>query len=147
MRSSRNIAAEIAARTSDLVSLTTANDGSEIDGGYVDRQGYESAALVIFYEAALTEGETLSIAANVQDDADGAGAGADFGDALANAVVATGGSGGSTERGTVRIPINLSGAKRYIRAQYTLSLSAGSSDTVLGCAAFILGGAQEVPTS
>ncbi|MEK9505152.1 hypothetical protein [Gaopeijia maritima] len=142
-----NIGALLTAAACDLVSLSTSNDGSEIDGAYVDRSGHLSAKLVIAFEAALTEDETLTVAANLQDDADGAGAGTDYGDALASAVVATGGSGGTTERGVAVLDVDLAGAKQFIRPQYTLSLSAGSSDTVLGAAVLILGPKQETPNA
>jgi len=141
----RNIGALLTPKVSDLASLSTSTDGSEIDGGYVDRLDHLSAKLVIAYEAVLTEAETLTIAANVQDDADGAGAGVDYGDAFASAVVATGGSGGSTERGVVEIDLNLSAAKQYLRAQYTATLSASSADTVILSAVFVFGPKRETP--
>lgn len=143
----RDIGAILTSAASGAVSATAAGagDNTEVDGPYVDRQNHLSAKLIIHYKAVLQQGETLSIAANIQDDADGAGAGADFGDALANAVVATGGAGGSVEEGTVELDVDLSGAKQYIRAQVTPDLSASGTDTAIVTATFVLGPKDETP--
>lgn len=114
-------------------------DATEVDGAYVDRQDYLSAKLVIVGQAVLAEAATLSIAANIQDDADGAGAGVDFAPAFANAVVATGGAGGSTEAFKVELDFDLSTAKRYVRAQVTPNLSAANTDTCRWAAAWVFG--------
>ena len=45
-------------------------DATEVDGAWIDRLGYSSAKLVIYYSATLTEAKTLSLAANMQDASD-----------------------------------------------------------------------------
>jgi len=143
----RNIGALLTSAAAGAVFATAAGagDNTEVDGPYVDRSNHLSAKLVIAFKAVLQATETLSIAANLQDDADGAGAGVDFGDALANAVVATGAGGGSTEEGTVELDVNLSGAKQYLRAQFTPNLSASGTDTAIVVATLILGPKRATP--
>ncbi len=139
------------ALTPAVITAAAGNDGVEVEGPAVDRlalrRHYLSAKLIIAFEAMLGDGETLSIAANAQDDIQSnfAGAPADYGDAFANAVVATGGGGGSTERGTVELSFDLSSARQFIRAQVTADLSAASADTVAIAATWVFGGADELP--
>ncbi len=153
-----DVARDIGAFVTGALGLTPAvitagagDDGVEVDGPAVDRlalgRHYLSAKLIVAFEAVLAEGETLSIAANAQDDSqsDFAGTPADYGDAFANAVVATGGTGGSTERGTVELPIDLSSARQFIRVQATADLSAVGTDTVAIAAIWVFGGADELP--
>jgi len=120
-------------------------DATEVDGQYVDRLGHQSAVLVISGTATLAQAATLTIAANAQDDADGAGAGTDYGDAYAATTVATGGTGGSTEHFEVRLNFDLAAARRYIRAQITPNLSAANTDLCQWGATWILGPKQETP--
>lgn len=125
---------------SGIATAAGAGDATEVDGAYVDRQNYLSAKLVITGQAVLQQDETLSIAANLQDAIDDQGTGvADFGDAFANAVVATGGAGGSTESFEVEIDVDLSSARQYVRAQVTPNLSASGTDTLRWAAAWIVG--------
>jgi hypothetical protein len=124
-----------------------AGDATELDGRYIDRSGYLSAKLTVAFKAVLGDGETLSIAANLQDDADGAGVGTDFGGAFASAVVATGPGGGGTVEGQVELDFDLSGARQYVRAQFTPDLSAANTDTAIIAAVLVLGGADEIPAS
>lgn len=132
--------------------LTAAGSGdnTEADGAYADRYDSasgiaKSAKLVIGYRAVLAAGETLSIAANIQDDADGAGAGTDYGDAYASAVVATGDSGGSTEQGVIELDFDLGSAERYVRSQITPDLSASGTDTAVVWAMWVFFGADKAP--
>jgi hypothetical protein len=119
-----------------------AGDNTEVDSGYIDRQGYDSCKMIIGYSATLAEGKTLSIAANLQDATSSGGAGvADYGTAKANGVVATGGTGGSTETGVVELDFDLSGANQFIRGQMTPDLSATATDTADLMMIIILGGA------
>lgn len=146
----KDIGAYITSRAGGAVSAVAggAGDATELDGAWIDRQGFLSAKLVVAYDATLAEGETLSLAANAQDAADGSGTGAaDFGTAVADAVVATGGTGGSTERGTVEIDLDLTTARQYIRAQFTPNLSAANTDTARVHAVVILGGADRIPAA
>ena len=146
----RDIGALLAAACCGAVDATAggSGDATEVDGQWIDRQDYLSGKLVIVFKTTLAEDKTLSIAANMQDASDSGGTGAaDYGDALANAVFATGGTGGSTEYGVAVLDVDLSGAKQYVRAQFTPDLSATGTDTAIVAAGLILGGADQVPVS
>lgn len=135
-----------------VITAGAGNDGVEVNGTGFDRfqfgnTRFLSGKLVIAWRATLAQDATLSIAANLQDDtAVGFGATpADYGPALANAVVATGPSGGGTVRGVSVIDVDLAGARQFLRAQVTANLSAANTDTVGICATFIFGGADQLP--
>lgn len=151
LSSQRDIGAHITSRFADQVDAVAAGagDATESSGPWVQRpHRAQSAKLVIAFEAVLAEDETLSIAANAQDAADSSGTGAaDFGDAIASAVVATGGTGGSTERGVVGLDLNLAGAAEYLRSQVTPNLSAGATDTLRLTAVWIFGGLEKLPAA
>lgn len=129
-------------------------DADEVDCAYVDRRiaatdgsvvMAQSLKCVIVGTATLQEDETISIAANLQDDADGSGAGTDFGTALVSAVQATGDTSGSTETFTVELDFDLSAARRYVRLQFTPYLSASGTDTAELSAIYVLCGAADQP--
>lgn len=128
-------------------------DATEVDGAWVDRKPadrgpYHSAKLVIAYTATLAEGKKLSFAANIQDATSSGGAGAaDFGEALAATNVATGGSGGSTEVGTIELDFDLSDAKEFVRSQITPDLDATGTDTCAWRATWIFFGSDRGPLS
>jgi hypothetical protein len=126
-----------------------AGDATESNGVYVDARGYGSASLWAFYEAVLAEDETLTLTANAQDASDGSGTGvADFGTAYAATVVATGGTGGSTERGAVRLAdLNLAGSAGYLRSQVTPNLSNSATDTLRLQLVWVFGPGAEIPVS
>jgi hypothetical protein len=123
-------------------------DNTEVDGVWIDRLGYLSAKLIVGVRAVLGQGETVTLAANLQDAADSAGTGAaDYGAALAATTAATGGSGGSTEHGRIVADFDLSGARRYVRAQFTPNLSRANTDTAIAYAVLMLGGADKLPAA
>lgn len=150
MTMEKDIGAHITARGCEAASATAggSGDATEVDGQWIDRMGFKSAKLVVTFDATLGDGDTLSIAANLQDATDASGTGAaDFGDALADAVVATGGTGGSTEVGAVELDVNLTEANRFVRAQFTPDLSASTTDTAIVAATLVLGGPNRKPAS
>lgn len=128
-------------------------DATEVDGSFFDRLQSDagpflSAKLVITYTTTLTATKTLSFAVQFQDaTSSGAAAVADYGDAIAATVVATGESGGSTETGTVEIDIDLAAAREFVRAQITPDLSASGTDTCEWSAAYVLFGPKTQPCS
>lgn len=124
-----------------------ANDAVEQDGVWALHRGYMSAELVVTVLATLGAAETATIIGNAQDATDDAGAGAaDFGDVPATLVL-TGGGGGTTELGVLRIPLNLRTARGYIRGQYTIDLSAASLDVFESTVVYVLGGADVEPAA
>ncbi|HET7233254.1 MAG TPA: hypothetical protein VFJ16_24800 [Longimicrobium sp.] len=143
-----DIGAYITSRSCGGVAVTAggAGDNTEVNGPWVDRQGYASAKLVITFKAVLAAAATLTIAANLQEATDSAGTGAaDFGAAHAAATAATGAGGGSTEYGVVELDLNLTTAERYVRAQFTPNLSAANTDTAVVSAVLVLGGGTNIP--
>lgn len=129
-----------------------AGDATEVNGDYVSRLGDHglamSAKLVITFTAALGQGETLTFAANFQDADDVSGTeAADYGDLVAATVVATGDSAGSTEKDTVEIDVDLSGAREFVRSQITPNLSRGATDTVEWSAALVFFGDKNQPAT
>jgi hypothetical protein len=146
-----------------VITAGAGNDGTEVNGPVIDRNDFpeaRSAKLIISYKAVLAEDKTLSIAANIRhSSASGMSPAGDHGSATGaatdwfahgqggfdEAVVATGGSGGTTERGTVEIPVDLRGALRYLQAQVTADLSASGTDTVAISAVLVFGGFRDNP--
>lgn len=128
-------------------------DNTEVDCAWVDRMDEHlglamSAKLVITYEAALADGQSLTFAGNFQDASDIAGAGAaDYSDLILATIVAAANSAGSLEQGTVEIDVDLSGAKQFIRSQLTPNLSAGGTDTLKWTANLVLYGSSRQPSS
>ena len=99
----------IAIHDAEVITAGAGNDNVEVSGNYVSRKGANgsevplSGKLIISFKAVLAEDKTLTIAANLQDAVDAAGVGvADYGNAFASAIVATGGSGGSKDQTVIR---------------------------------------------
>jgi hypothetical protein len=142
------LAARYATAGVDITAGASASDGVEVNGEWIDRQGFNSVKVVIVYTTTLAATKTLSIAANLQDATDSSGSGAnDFGTAYSSTVVATGESGGTTEKGVVEFDFNLLTADRYIRIQFTPDLSAANTDTAEIAAVYVLGGGVENPVT
>lgn len=128
-------------------------DATEADGAWVSRDLGDlgiarSAKLIIAYRAVLAQGATMTIAANIQDATSSGGANADdYGKAYSAATVATGGTGGSTEVGTVEFDFDLSSASEFIRSQITPNLSAANTDTAVLVATWVFFGTHRTPAS
>jgi len=92
-----------------------------------------SALLIAPFEAALAENKTLTIKSKVEHDtASNMGTAAVYtydGAESTGAVVATGGTGGSTETGVYTRAVDLSGIKRYFRFSVHQDLNATGTDT------------------
>ena len=97
----------------------------------------------------MAEGASIYCCIRWETDATSSGGSgvADFGDALAATVVATGGSGGSTVTGVVELDFDLTGAEAYVRAQYTPDLSATGTDTATLAVTYVLCGAESQPAT
>ncbi|MEM7211423.1 MAG: hypothetical protein AAF479_05915 [Pseudomonadota bacterium] len=105
-------------------------DGVEVNSAWIAKGSSLGMAFAVPFTATLAEGETLSISGNLQDATDDAGAGAaDFGTAVAATVVATGGTGGTTETGVALFDFDLGPARSHARLQFTPDLSAANTDT------------------
>ena len=125
-------------------------DNTEVDGSWIDMQGFEGLEFIWSYTAALGSGETLDMIANVQDADDISGTGAadvstDYLSALASTTIATGESGGSTETGAYSLGIDTTMCKRYVRVQWTPNLSASGTDTFKIVPLYVQTGAKYPP--
>lgn len=133
-----------------FVSVTAGGggDGSEVSGPWVDVGGAETAKVILGYTTTLAENATLSLAANLQDATDSSGTdSADYGSGVSSTVVATGGTGGTTETGSMELDFNLRSANGYIRNQFTPTMSASSADTASVMSVVVLGGGNELPVT
>lgn len=129
----RNIRSEHGGRVSATAGGAgdaTAAALSWVDRKPSDRGSYHGAKLVLAYRAVLAQGATLSLTALIRDATSAAGANAaDIETAVSFGVVATGGTGGSTELGTVEIDVDLSAMREFVGVTVTPDLSAGGTDT------------------
>lgn len=133
-----------------LVVAGGAGDGVEVTGETIDRFSNgnlaRSAALVSQFLASLGASETLSLAHSLQESDDGVSW--DTAEVIeALTVKATGGGGGTDERGTDKHNISLEGRKRFIRFNVTPDFSAGATDTGYVTTMCVLGGFTENPVT
>lgn len=125
-------------------------DATEVNGAYVSRVSdtgiANSMKVIVNFTATLAQGATLTFAGNMQDAASSGGTGvADYGDAVAAEVVATGGTGGSTVTGTWEMDVDLAGAREFVRSQITPNLSAANTDTAAWNVTYVFFGNQRNP--
>jgi hypothetical protein len=108
------------------------------------------------WSATLGEDKTLSIASTIQDCATSGGTYADYLAAgFANAVVATGGTGGDTTNGVTEIDVKFregsddaAHMNRYMKVQVTPDLNdTTTTDTVDLAVCVVLGGADVLPAA
>jgi hypothetical protein len=114
-------------------------DNAYIVGDGIDLQSFASrptsAVLVGVFETTLAENKTLTLKSKVEDDTvTGMGSAAVYsyrtqGTELSHGVVATGGSGGSTEKGVIVRSVDLRGIRRFFRGSIHQDLSAANTDT------------------
>lgn len=148
----RSIGDEISVRRAGAragVTAGGAGDNTAVTGVIIDRAALgwpHSCVLAIPFTTTLAANETLSIAHTLQD-----GNAADLSDAgtfvsATAAVVATGPAGGGTVTGQFERNVRLTGAKRYVRFNWTPDLSRGNTDTAdVGSAVIVFGGAERLP--
>ena len=102
-----------------------------------------SASVGLLISAVLAGSETASAVVQIQDsDDDGSGdAYADFGDPSAATLV----SDGADENGVLDFDIDLSGAKKWVRMEVTVTMSAGDTDTAELMGDLVMAGPPERP--
>lgn len=138
-------------RLSAEASATAAStgDSTTTTGVTVDRFAASGAgianslALAVLYEGALATDKTLSIGYAVQDSDDGSTW--DDYQTATYAVVATGSTGSSAVAGQLEASVDLSSARRYVRANFALDLSATQTDTASARAAGFFAGFDRLP--
>lgn len=110
------------------------------------RGPFQGAKLVLVGRATLAQAATLTLTALVRDATSVGGAGAaDVGTAVAFGVVATGGTGGSTELFTAEIDVDLMGLREFVGVTVTGDLSAGATDTAEIQAVWAFSGSDRGP--
>lgn len=124
-------------------------DSTTTTGATIDRMNFpngsmpNSLALAFPWEAVLATSKTLSIGYAVQDSADGV----TYADYLTAtyAVVATGSTAASASSGELEVSVNLTSAKRFVRANHALDLSATQTDTAASRAVGFFAGFDRLP--
>jgi hypothetical protein len=110
-----------------------AGNNTAVTGLTIDRDSYGVALCAVFelaYEAALGQGNTITIKnVKVEHSQDGS-TWSTYQTYTDPGVVDTGGTGGTTQRGVVRLGCDLKSAYRYVRYDWTPVLSAANTDTV-----------------
>ena len=145
-----NIGSKIAVVRAAANTAATAGgsgDNTAVTGVIIDRAALgwpQSCVVAVPFTATLAAAATLSVAITAQS-----GDAANLSDATTLAtrsgVVATGPGGGGTVTGTVELDINLSGAGRYVRANFTPDLSAANTDTAALSEVIVFGGQIRLP--
>lgn len=122
-----------------------AGNNTQVTGSSIDRAAYgmpRSAQFAVAYETALTSAKTFGItAAKVEHSADNS-AWTTFATLTAPGTLAT---GAGTVDGIVTFNVDLNSAYRYIRFDWTPSLSNTATDTVSQIAHVVLGGTTHLP--
>jgi len=139
-----------------LVTAGAGDDGVEVDGIAVDRFGLtgitagetrlsdrgQSAAVIVSYDTTLGSDDTLTMAVQLQDSPDNS-AWADQGAAQSDVI--TDPTAGAAYTGTMVFRFaDFHLMDRYVRGQFTATLSAGATDTVQWSAVLVVGGVQEL---
>lgn len=120
-----------AQRSTEFGAASTTVD-SEVNGSTYDRIDSQSCKMVVTYSAVLAQDETLTVAINPQHGAESDGSDAADYDRSGNdvsVVAATGGTGGSTETGTVELDVRTDSADQFVRGQVTCTTSAAGTCT------------------
>jgi hypothetical protein len=138
-------------RLSAAASATAAGagDSSTTTGASIDRMGFSgggmpnSLDLAVLWDATLATGKTLSIGYAVQDSADSS----NWSDYQTGtyAAVATGATAASVAAGSFEVGVNLTSARRYVRANFAIDLSATGTDTATARAAGFFAGFDRLP--
>lgn len=135
---------------SDSASATAAGagDATLVTGLPIDRFALnrpQSVAFLLRYKAVLAQAKTVSFSTSVETATDSAFTAPVVLQNNATAVVDTGGTGGTTQRGVVRVAADLAGALQYVRLKFTPDLSNTATDTVEASAVAVFGGEFYLP--
>jgi hypothetical protein len=137
----------VRAAANTAVTAGGTGDATAVTGVIIDRAALAWPASAVFglsFTTTLAAAATLSAVITVQS-----GEASDLSDAStfatrANAVIATGPGGGGTVTGCVNFDVNLAGAGRYIRMNFTPDLSASGTDTAAIAAVVAVGGMRRL---
>lgn len=132
----RNIGSYLAPKHG--LSAVASSAGSR-NGSAIDRLGYESAQLVVQTGAVTGAPTSFTVDVKLQDSADGSTGWADYTAPGASAVAAI--ATMTAADTTAKANVDLSGAKRFVRAVGTVGFVAGTTPTALNNCVLVLGGA------
>lgn len=147
----RSIGERLTAALALVATTVTAGGGADDvaqNGVAIDRFASnripQSGKLCVPVEATLGGSETATVALKLQDSADGSTGWADYDyttdtDQYSPTVI------NATGNSMVTRNVNLAGAKRWVRAVVTVTMSAASADTAAISATLVLGGWSELP--
>lgn len=103
----------------------------------IDRLGFDSGVLIAQTGAATGTPTTLTLAAKIQESADGTTGWADIAGAVIDPLTA--------ENSVARVNLRLPTAKRFLRVVETVGFTGGTSPTLGASSAFVLCGPDEIP--
>ncbi|QSQ17185.1 hypothetical protein [Myxococcus landrumensis] len=103
----------------------------------VDRLGFDSCVLAASTGAATGTPSGMSLAAKLQESADGQGGWTDLPGASIESLTAP--------NGVARVNVRLSTAKRYVRVVEAVTLAGGTSPTLGASSLLVLCGPDEIP--
>lgn len=149
-----DVAALLSAKIGSAFTAATAagtGDNTAVTGSTIDRASGagrpSSAALLILWQATLAAAATLTIKSVKVEHSDDGSSWSDYLTYTDPGVVGTGQTGGSTEKGVVKLACDLSSAKRYVRLDFTPDLSAANTDTASIVGAMVLAGFDRLPAA
>ena len=110
---------------------------SAVNGAAVNRSGHQSCVLILQTGTVTGAPSTKSAISKLQDSADGSTGWADIPGATTESI---------TTNDTLKsVNVDLSTAKKYIRAVTTVALSGGTSPKFPVCGTIVLGGSDVLP--
>jgi hypothetical protein len=148
LRDIGSLIAVLRAAANTAVTAGGAGDNTLVTGVIIDRAALgwpESAVLAIPFTTTLAATETLSIGYTVQEGQNSGLSDAETLKTATPAVVAVGPGGGGTVTGCFEVSLNMRGAGRYVRANWTPDLSRANTDTAALAAVLVVAGTNRVP--
>jgi hypothetical protein len=136
------------AAANTAVTAGGSGDATAVTGVIIDRAALnwpQSAVFAVPFTTTLAAAATLSLVMTVQSGENSGLSDAATLATRANAVIATGPGGGGTVTGCINLDVNLAGAGRYVRVNFTPDLSAANTDTAALSAVAVFGGARRLP--
>lgn len=147
----RSIGDQIVTRRASANAAATAGstgDNTEVVGVIIDLAAIgwpQSCQVVIPFTATLAAAATLTIAWDIDTGSASNLSGSSVLTSAAAATVATGPGGGGTVPGQLTANVDLSGADRYVRLNFTPNLSAANTDTAALSSVIVFGGMNRLP--
>lgn len=145
MQTRKNIAASVDVKRINSGTATAGGtgDNTKVTGEVIDRLGFASGIIALNYTTTLAAGKKLSFAVAYEGSDDNSTYATEA--SIQASTQAATSAGGGTVTGVVKIPIDLSGYKRYLKINVTPDLDATGTDTAAWSGSLILGGKDTEP--